>query len=535
MEEAVPEILPASLCQVQQLLAQTEQRIALSLEQRISCCLEERLHALEVRLERVEVAGDSSLDLRQCSTQSIGQRLHEVEARLDVMEAQPFYNDHHCAAASSTQQQSCCVRPMQSFMMMSDRESSLPCPRDFRTEAQHLMPHPDTDNVAYTSLSAREVPPLNTPSEEQMNQDACPNNKIQFFNEDGCDSLPAKEYKDLPMDTWGSGMICIIEEVPKILTGTAGYAQFLRTGFVLFCLLINIVLQYLLLWFVLTYVCNPAVTKLQKLYRAYHGACFKEDGAFEWHSWYDFPYRDSLCDMALSEPAFISTMLILWVTRMLGEFRSVIYLVRMIDSVPKVQHPREMVQLYDSGEGGVIHEIVGLTGRVKLVLHLFIIFPKLGINLCLAYIGVRWLSSTVSFSDLILNALALQFIVDIDELLLASLYPERMINALNRAKFASPRRDLTTEEDELDLKKRYHQAIVVIIALAAIVYGYLFFFQQVLPEYVWDVGERECRDVRKERSTPLCPFGQWITNPRDDRTCFPFAVNVSFDMAAKLE
>lgn len=482
-----------------ELLAKTEQRLAEAFEQRLADALQQRFHKVEARLDVVEARLPC---VEHCWAVSAEPLLQPQLTRVAALSAGP------CADAE------------QSCYDLGDVELRMPKARRLIPEARHLMPHPDKDD--YTALSAREVPPLQLLVEVESPM------TMGLDKDDCCDEgNEQKEYKDLPMDTWGSGIICIIQEVPKIFTGTAGYAQYLRTIFVISCLFVNIVLQYLLLWFVLAYVCNPAVAKLQTLYKAYHGACFDESGLFLLESWDKFPYRQSLCDMALSEPAFISTMLVLWCVRMLGEFRSVIYLVRSIEAIPKVPHSSLMINLVDNGTE-VIHEIVGLTTAISWCLHLFIILPKLGINICLTYIGIRWLVATVSFSDLILNALALGFITDIDEMLLTSVYPERMIRALGRAKFAAPRKHYSVEEDEQDLKKRYHQAIYAIVALICFVCMYLFYLQQVLPGFTWDVNEKICLKVRKERYTPQCHLGQFGTE------CFPYGIVADTDFENRI-
>jgi hypothetical protein len=401
------------------------------------------------------------------------------------------------------------------FPIVDVEMETLSC-RRFYPEAEHRMPHPEANQ--YKILNVREVPPLSAKDESQDS-----NRASEFVGDGMTDGSASKVYTDLPQDTWGSGIICIIQELPKIFTGTAGYAQFLRTGFVIFCLVLNIMLQYLILWFVLEYVTNPAVARLQVLYKSYHASCFDADGSFLNKVWQNFFYRHQLCNVTLSEPAFISTMLLIWCTRMMGEFRAVIYLVKRINGLPTVMHESLMVNLVES-EGGVIHEIVGLTRPIRIVLHLLITIPKLGINAWLTWMGVRWLASTVSFPDLILNALGLQFIIEIDEMMLNSLYPERMIRSIEAAKFALPRVELSPEEDEADLKARYHESITYIIGLCVCVYCYLVYFQQVLPDFLWDINSETCATVRTTDFMPQCKAHLL---PTSSRHCFPFGTNVT--------
>lgn len=484
-----------------QLLAETERRFEHSLQQRFAD-VEARLTSLEAKPER---------------------RQHSMEARLASLEAIAAKPRRRTLGNTDIEMQTVgCKRVLTevSHLALPPTEADLEIvpwgERRFLVEAEHMMPHPEEND--YKVLSAREVPPL-------VEQDEIPS--PQYCDDDDVSSqgTSSRTYSDLPQDTWGSGIICIIQELPKIFTGTAGYAQFLRTGFVLFCLILNIALQYLILWFVLKYVTNPAVARLQNLYKDFHSECFDIDGSFLHNVWMNFPARHSLCDATLSEPAFISTMLLIWCTRMLGEFRAVLYLARRIEGLPKVPHADMMINLVE-GESGVVHEIVGLTPAIHFTLHLMITVPKLGINVWLTFMGVRWLTSTVSFPDLILNALGLQFIIEIDEMMLTSLYPERMISALQKAKWALPRKRMTVDEDEQDLKVRYHQAIVYIFGLFIFVYVYLVYFQQVLPGFRWDVNADACASTRKEAFTPQChgSVAEWMTDVSD---CFPFGTKLT--------
>merc|ERR1719506_3439583 len=143
----------------------------------------------------------------------------------------------------------------------------------------------------------------------------------------------------------------------------------------------------MLLWFVLEYVTNPSVAKLQILYTSYHATCFSAAGTFLPDVWDHFPARFALCDVTLSEPAFITTMLLIWCTRMLGEFRAVLYLIRRLEGLPRVPHHTMMINIRVT-EVEVIHEVVGLTWRCYMCLHSLITIPKLGINIWLTFMGV---------------------------------------------------------------------------------------------------------------------------------------------------
>jgi hypothetical protein len=68
--------------------------------------------------------------------------------------------------------------------------------------------------------------------------------------------------------------------------------------------------------------------------------------------------------------------------------------------------------------------------RVKLVLIGVTVVLRIAVALCLAWAGCQWLVYTMSVSDLLLNAVALQFVLDLDEYLFAALSPWRITSVV---------------------------------------------------------------------------------------------------------
>merc|ERR1719486_731416 len=55
---------------------------------------------------------------------------------------------------------------------------------------------------------------------------------------------------------------------------------------------------------------------------------------------------------------------------------------------------------------------------------------RMSVAFALLYSGILWISSTTSIGDLILNAAALVFVMDIDEILAGALLPEHALQAM---------------------------------------------------------------------------------------------------------
>merc|ERR1740130_1451586 len=74
--------------------------------------------------------------------------------------------------------------------------------------------------------------------------------------------------------------------------------------------------------------------------------------------------------------------------------------------------------------------VVGLTVTVKFFMILFIQLPCLVMNVLLLWIGCRWLVATLGFDELLLNAIALEFVLFLHELLYMAIVPYSMKQAL---------------------------------------------------------------------------------------------------------
>merc|ERR1712217_96665 len=83
--------------------------------------------------------------------------------------------------------------------------------------------------------------------------------------------------------------------------------------------------------------------------------------------------------------------------------------------------------------------IVGLTPFVRILVFVFILIPKFFIGFVLMMIGMTWLSATESFSELMLNSLALEFVIRIDDHLFKALLPDRYREDMLKVMLRIPR------------------------------------------------------------------------------------------------
>jgi len=226
------------------------------------------------------------------------------------------------------------------------------------------------------------------------------------------------------------------------------------------------------------------------------------------------PVVEDLCESALTDPVFIYLVLFIWITRMLGEFRTVVLLHRTLHKMPGRPEDAGQDEMVSLNEEDSSEYIVFLTRAARMAIYVSVVFPKFMVCMILTYSGSEWLVATESFTDLILNALALEFIVGIDESILTNFFPERMLETLENCKFAPPKPVREPEEEIIVKLHEYYESMVYIISAFLVTYVYIFHIQQVIPHFTFDLAGA-CQDPKiTMKYEPPCPFF--------DESCFPY-------------
>eukprot|EP00932_Pfiesteria_piscicida_P003190 SRR837773.13101.p2 GENE.SRR837773.13101~~SRR837773.13101.p2 ORF type:complete len:165 (+),score=41.80 SRR837773.13101:47-496(+) len=134
-----------------------------------------------------------------------------------------------------------------------------------------------------------------------------------------------------------------------------------------------------------------------------------------------------------------------------------------------------------------------------------VLLPKICIAVGLWWLGARWLLSTLSFSDLMLGAVALSFITDLDELVYAVLVPEDIhalvqMYRLHRSDADQLNTALATNDHSLvrvlrdsRFRARVLEMFLSLLVVVVVPVVYMFFLQRAIPNYRWDV-QHACED-----------------------------------------
>lgn len=207
--------------------------------------------------------------------------------------------------------------------------------------------------------------------------------------------------------------------------------------------------------------------------------------------------RDQVCRIPLSQPYFFGLILLIWTLTCVFEFRKAWNLQVTILMLKKVDTMEKALQEEDEEEDPEGFVIKGMTNCFKVVLTLLTFIPRIVVCLALLWLGCRWLLATFSFSDLILNAVALEFIMMIKEVVYNALMPFRNQIDLDHTKITAYPKTMPA-----DAKSFVDTLSLLVMALLWILLymGNPSFngIQAVLPEYNWDV-HNVCVEFIKER------------------------------------
>jgi len=319
---------------------------------------------------------------------------------------------------------------------------------------------------------------------------------------------------DIAADCWGALFYVVVNDFPDIKHGRISGSGKFRFVFSIVVFTINLFIQAMLLWFIGKLLMLPGMLSAQDVYKYFTEEAFT-DQVVDHHRFEHLPirYKDKVCGLALSQAVFARVVIFLWIATNVLELKSNHYKMSQtlnLPTLPEGLDLRLMVKdCADSDEHG--GRVVCLNPGSKELLMAFIFIPKFVICLFLTTTGCLWLLSTESIGDLILNSLALAFVVQVDELIAQVFFPVAYLEDLGRLGIASQRQDEDPEVVEAKVIKSFCWSACTLVLTASIV-ELAFRFQPVLPNFNGDQVSAACLEYIKTK-VPWCMPG------RSD--CFP--------------
>jgi len=204
----------------------------------------------------------------------------------------------------------------------------------------------------------------------------------------------------------------------------------------------------------------------------------------------DDDLKTEVCNIPFSQPCFFLLVLFIWSLTCTGQIRQCLELMGTIVMVtPTICSMDDALVIEGDGnpQRDVKHDgtqeqlIAGITPVMKATLVTLIFAPWLGLTCFLLWLGCRWFAATDDWEALVTNAVALEFILLLKDLLYVTLISERSKREL-RNTFVRPHH----KKEPVGYHVFFSGLMWGIIAIVWVVL-YVFLLQSVLPKYRWDV------------------------------------------------
>lgn len=178
-----------------------------------------------------------------------------------------------------------------------------------------------------------------------------------------------------------------------------------------------------------------------------------------------------------------------------------------------------------------------LPGPVKCLIHLLVSAPRLLIALIVFANGLSWLFTAQSFEQLIMNSLALEFILSIDEMFFQHVVPPHYYEMVCNSMFEAGMAFKTTPRK---IARRWLGLGMTMAIMIAFAVAYVQALQGILPGFEHDIGVHCSHD--HETFSHFCndtgrvclPFHAFCAGEPDE-PCFPYGGSTSRSSHTDLE
>jgi len=307
-----------------------------------------------------------------------------------------------------------------------------------------------------------------------------------------------REPENLDEDVYGAGIAALVRDSYSLVEGKGELvlrvsrlaSSFLLMAFVVF-------LQIFVIKQMQALVASRAVTEIRQIYGRYEFVMYGADVTHNYLTPNGFPRgldqqyfdmanfgrltdeeKDLACNIPFSQMQILVPILFIWTLTIVADLRRCGDLfVRLILSTPSITSMKDAVV---EGEGEC-EIVVGLTKEVKALLALTCMIPRWIIDVYLLWLGCRWLCATPNFGDLLLNSVALEFIVLLKDTLFIGVVPDRNKRATQNT-LIQP-----WQKKEPANYRVFLSAFLLVLVSFSWVFYYIYRFQAVLPDYRWDV------------------------------------------------
>lgn len=306
----------------------------------------------------------------------------------------------------------------------------------------------------------------------------------EMAHSDSDSESTSDEYFAEPLDgsVFALSVCSLVHDVHKLQTGTQHFCRRLFT--VIWDILLMglcLLLQGLLLISIAQLLALPAVQRTQKLYWEFEIKTHDAEHRFDMSRFRNLSSADKIdfCNITLAHPVFLGAMLYIWTLTVFADIKNIFdELYRLVVVTPTVPH-MACTEAIDQGRS--LMKVRGLTLFLKVVC-VVVNGCRLTASVVLLWLGCRWLSATDPPSEVLLNAIALEFVLLLRSLLYTVLTPREGKRKVENTFFP--------------LEERHKLCRGTMPIFWSIAWGisaliwvviYLRGLQQVIPGYQWDL------------------------------------------------
>jgi len=318
---------------------------------------------------------------------------------------------------------------------------------------------------------------------------------------------------DIKPDVWGAFIYILVNDMPDMVADLKkGLKAVLcnnverncRVSLTFLLFLANVFFQGMMVFNVLQKILMPSWKDTQELYGTFHEKVYSRDGGqwkFDAKVWEDDLSdgdKSNMCGMAVAMGLFLRVILFLWVATNLQELIKNSLQQKAIWSLPEVDAPQLMVADLKE-EGKTNNFLICITKPSRWSLVILVCYAKTCIAVFLTLAGCLWLTAATSVGDLILNSLALAFVVQIDELLATTFLPHFYIAKLDAFSI------IVQHSDDPYQPFTWFGKLTSLCGVKMALYKER--GEGAIEKYVWDGEEKEPEEEKTRKETLKNIFG----------------------------
>lgn len=337
--------------------------------------------------------------------------------------------------------------------------------------------------------------------------------------DDGAESenefLEVLRNEQLPADTLGFLVCSIVRDSEHIALQKPHRGSRVGRIMIAFCTLsLNYLIQVYMFGQILTYIVPEDVSHIRQNYVQYerimyeghtqlsvNGEARGKEGWFNPKQFakLDDDLKGEMCSTPWSQPWFFLPLIFIWTCSCVREMKAATDLIHILvvrmPTVHSMDQALHCTIMKDSADG-ICHDkkeppaknenvqtIVGLTRIVKGIILCGVLLPRICISGFLCWLGCRWLAAANDFGDMVLDTVALEFLLLLKFLLYEVLVADRNKRDLQQTEVRPP----------THTERANFWVYISTTAWSMLVLGWVYFFctyfQMVLLDFRWDLSD----------------------------------------------